>query len=156
MMGNRPFRLILVTDQEMIFHSLALFTEVYTDIELIGNAVTLKEALCLSAERGPDLFLVDWALHSVDATALVRTISMQYPTVPVIVLVSSLDEKVSDVMFAARARACLDKLVPNIDQIAETIRSLCPYSKLAEDKRMINSAITKHSPLIKPTAKAWV
>lgn len=123
-MVNSTSRLLLVTSQEMIFNSLSLFTEVYPEFELVGSAATLQEALRLSTEQRPDLFLVDYPIRSIDPGTLVQTIRREFPAIPVIIMFSFVDRKITETMLATGASACLDKTTVNIDKLAETIRAV--------------------------------
>ncbi|NTU84267.1 MAG: response regulator transcription factor [Chloroflexales bacterium] len=88
MTDERPIRVVLVDDHEMVRQGLATFLAVYDDLALVGEACSGAEALAICAAAQPDVVLMDLMMPDMDGPAATRALKAQQPCVQVIALTS--------------------------------------------------------------------
>jgi len=116
-----PIRVLLVDDQEMVRHSLAIFLALFDDLLLVGEASNGVEAIHLCAIHQPHVVLIDLVMPKMDGIAATRTIRREHPSTQVIALTSFQDEEKIQAVLEAGAMGYLLKNV-SIDELSETIR----------------------------------
>lgn len=88
MAQQRPIRVLLVDDHEMVRSGLAVFLEGHEDMQLVGQAADGAEAVRLCGEVQPDVVLMDLVMPGMDGITATRIIREQHPGVHVIALTS--------------------------------------------------------------------
>jgi DNA-binding NarL/FixJ family response regulator len=86
-------RVLIVDDHLMVRRGLATFLRAAPDLELVGEAATGTEAVCLCAQVRPDVVLMDLRLPELDGIAATRAIRAADPHVQVIAITSSHDDE---------------------------------------------------------------
>ena len=118
-----PLRLLIADDQPLIRRALALTLGAEADIEVVGQAVDGAEAIELARALRPDVVVMDLQMPRTSGVVATREISMQQPSVGIVVLTTfDHDELVFDAIRAG-ARAYLLKDAAE-DEILETIRAV--------------------------------
>lgn len=131
-----PIRVLIVEDHRLVAEGLQALLAAYSDIELVGVAASVEEAVRTAGEHRPDVILMDFRLPDgtgADATARIRR---QQKTVAVVFL--STDESEDTLVAAVRAGGCgyLSKARAAAD-VASAVRRaaegemLIPASQLA-------------------------
>lgn len=90
--GSGRIRVLLVDDHEMVRQGLAVFLEVFDDLELAGEAEHGRDAVRRCAEVQPDVVLMDLMMPEMDGVAATRALREQFPAVRVIALTSFQEE----------------------------------------------------------------
>jgi len=89
MLRTRNIRVLVVDDHEMVRRSLAVFAQIYDDIEIVGAATNGDEAMRLCADLRPDIMLLDLNIPRIDGLSVARVMRQLYPAVQVVVLTHS-------------------------------------------------------------------
>lgn len=91
--AQRPQRLVLVDDHEMVLHGLgAMLAHFPDEVVIVGQATSAAAALALVAELKPDVVLCDVRLGKESGLDLCRQITTQYPATKVVHLTVYDDE----------------------------------------------------------------
>jgi DNA-binding NarL/FixJ family response regulator len=103
-------RILVVDDHPIIFTGLQQLLSPQTELEVIGNAKNVDEALNIIATEIPDLVIIDIGLKSEkDGLVLVKEISEGYPMVKTMVLSMHDEEIYSKRAAEAGARGYVNK-----------------------------------------------
>lgn len=81
-----PIRILVADDHLIIRQGLRLILETAEDFELVGEASDGAEALRLSAERRPDVILMDLRMPGMDGLTAIERLSAEQPQVAVVIL----------------------------------------------------------------------
>ncbi|MEX0174128.1 response regulator [Streptomyces sp. LMG1-1-1.1] len=103
-MADRPIRVLLVDDHQVVRRGLRTFLEVQDDIEVVGEAADGAEGVARAEELRPDVVLMDVKMPGTDGIeALKRLRELANPTR--VLIVTSFTEQ-RTVVPALRAGAC--------------------------------------------------
>ena len=98
-----PVRVLLVDDQALFREALATLLGVRADIDVVGEAANVDEALTRAAELNPDVVLMDLRMPVLDGIAATRRMRVEQPQARVIALTTFDDDE--EVFAALRAGA---------------------------------------------------
>lgn len=115
-------RVLLVDDHEMVRQGLAVFLQVFDDLELAGEAEDGAAAVELCARLRPDVVLMDLMMPRMDGAAATRAIRECLPSVQIIALTSFQEEGLVQRALQAGAIGYLLKNV-SADDLAAAIRA---------------------------------
>ena len=79
-------KILLVDDHPIVREGLAQFINNETDLTVCGLASNAPEAMTLVAIHSPDLVVADLSLAGKPGLELVKDLTAQYPSLPVLVL----------------------------------------------------------------------
>lgn len=115
-------RVVLVDDHSMIRIGLKAYFDTIIDIEVVGEAGSGEEALCVVEETHPDVILMDLIMNGMDGVEATQQVKKICPTCKVIILTSYHED--SNIFPALRAGA-LSYVLKDIDpdDLAKAIRS---------------------------------
>lgn len=119
--NERPIRVLLVDDHEIVRRGLAVFLEGFDDMELVGQAEDGEEAVQRCRELKPDVVLMDLVMPKMDGPTAIRTIRAQNPNVKVVALTTFRDKELVHETLQAGAVGYLYKDV-SVDELANAIR----------------------------------
>lgn len=102
-------RLLLVDDHAVVRSGLRMLLETEDDVEIIGEAGTASEALATTAERRPDVILMDIGLPDKSGIEATREIKAQFPEVAIVALTIHEDEEYFFKMLEAGASGYVPK-----------------------------------------------
>lgn len=120
--GSDHIRVLLVDDHEMIRQGLAVFLDVFDDLELAGEAENGRDAMRRCAEVQPDVVLMDLMMPGMDGVAATRALREQFPAVRVIALTSFQEDGLVQRALQAGAIGYLLKNV-SANELAGAIRA---------------------------------
>jgi DNA-binding NarL/FixJ family response regulator len=86
-------RIVIADDHAVVRAGLAQLLGTFPDVELVGTAADGAEAVALSAERRPDVVLMDLEMPVLDGIAATARIRAAQPEVAVVVLTSFSDRE---------------------------------------------------------------
>jgi DNA-binding NarL/FixJ family response regulator len=89
----RPIRVVIADDHEVVRAGIGRLLEVEEDIEVVGLARDGEEAIALSADRDPDVVLMDLQMPRVDGIEATQAISRTGDGPSVVVLTSFSDRR---------------------------------------------------------------
>ncbi len=135
-------RVLLVADASLMRDSLAALLGTETELEVIGAVANSAHAVRLAIAAGVDVAIVDFAPESGAQT--VASLRGRWPSVRVLVLTSSEDERFID----AALRAGVDGCLLRTDSRADLMTAL---RKLSEGHRYFSRSIRDR--LARPSAK---
>ncbi len=85
-MAEKPTRILLVDDHQVLRDGLKVLLEIEEDIEVIGEAPTGSEVLEKVRALKPDMVIMDLGLPDISGIEVTRNLTEQMPNVAVIVL----------------------------------------------------------------------
>jgi DNA-binding NarL/FixJ family response regulator len=100
----RPIRVLIADDHEIVRVGIGRLLETMPDIEVVGLACDGEEAIALSADRAPDVVLMDLQMPQVSGIEATHGIVEAFPPARVLMLTISGQER--DVLDAMLAGAC--------------------------------------------------
>ena len=121
MENERPIRVLLVDDHEIVRRGLAVFLDGYDDMELVGQAENGEEAVALCRELEPDVVLMDLMMPKMDGPTAIREIREHAPNVKVVALTTFRDKELVHETLQAGAVGYLYKDA-SVDELADAIR----------------------------------
>ena len=89
----RPIRVLIVDDHEIVRVGIGRLLDAKDDIEVVGLACDGEEAIELSADREPDIVLMDLQMPRVDGIAATQAITGEDDAPRVVVLTSFSDRR---------------------------------------------------------------
>ena len=110
--------MLLVEDHEMVAEGLARLLGDQPDIEPVGVASTIDDAVQVARRQRPDLVLMDYRLPDGDGVHGTRRLLEEVPDANVVVLTAQPDEIVLEGALGAGACAFVSKQAPAADLIA--------------------------------------
>lgn len=90
---NRPVRVLLIDDSQLIRLGLKAALEDRSDIAIVGEAGTAQEGIALALQLRPDVVLLDLRLPDQPGFAACRELAKCQPDSRVLILTSATDER---------------------------------------------------------------
>ena len=115
---DKPARVLLVDDHQMVRQGLIFFLSTQPGITIVGEAGTAEEALQLVDELLPDVVLMDIVLPHMSGIEALRTIYEKYSDIHVIMLSSFVDTDKVERAIQAGAAGYLMKDVDPVELAA--------------------------------------
>ena len=120
--SSKPIRVMVVDDHTMVRRGLAIFLNIYDDLQLAGEAETGAAAIQLCGEILPDVILMDMAMPDMDGASTTHAIRKKHPQVQILALTSFKDGSLIKKALEAGAIGYLIKDV-SADDLARAIRA---------------------------------
>lgn len=155
MIEEKPIRVLLVDDHEMVRRGLATMLRAFDDMDLVGEAEDGKQAIHLCAQLMPDVVLMDLEMPVIDGIAATNTIHKRFPNIHIIALTSFSEKELIRDALKAGAIGYLLKNVP-IQQLVDAIRAAYkgkPTLAPEATQVLINAATKTKSPGIDLTPR---
>lgn len=126
-----PVRLLLVDDHRIVREGLASMLATQSDMMVVGEAGTGREALIQTAHLSPDVMLLDLEMPEVDGVGVLEGLRTVAPQVRVIVLTAyGADERILDALRAG-AKGYLLKGA-GLDEVLRAIRAVAAGGSILE------------------------
>ena len=116
---SQPVRVLIADDNVATRLGLKLALNLYSDIEVVGEAANGGEAVRLVAEVQPDVVLIDGKMPIIDGLEATRLIKSQWPEIRVIMLTMCAEYQAGAI--DAGADASLLKDGGSVDALRDTI-----------------------------------
>jgi DNA-binding NarL/FixJ family response regulator len=116
-------KVLLVDDQDLFRHGLALLLKLETELTVIGQACNGKLAIELATQLQPDVILMDVRMPICNGVEATRQIHAQFPWIRILVLTTFDEDEYIWQSLQAGALGYLLKNTPS-NQIANAIRAL--------------------------------
>jgi len=115
-------RVVIADDHAVVRAGLGQLLATFADVELVGSAANGEEVVALSAERSPDVVLMDLEMPVLDGIEATKRIRASQPDVAVVVLTSFSDrERILSALDAGAAGYLLKDAEP--DALARAIEA---------------------------------
>lgn len=122
MCSSTRIRILSIEDHPVFYEGLRIILESRPDMEVVGHAMTVAEAVDRFSDSAPDVVLLDLRLPGVSGTEGVLAMRRQFPEARVIVLTTvDLDGEIQHALQAGAAAYVL-KSLPK-DEIIAAIRA---------------------------------
>jgi DNA-binding NarL/FixJ family response regulator len=89
-----PIRVLIVDDHQMVAQGLVKILDDEADIEVVGSASTVEDAVALTRLRRPDVVLMDYELPDGTGVQATERIKTDFPVTKVVMVTSYTDESV--------------------------------------------------------------
>jgi NarL family two-component system response regulator LiaR len=119
---SNTIRVLIVDDHAVVRTGLKFFVLAYDDLELVGEAESGEQALCLCSQVQPDVVLMDLVMPGMDGISATRAIRQGCPEIQVVALTSFKEQELVQGALEAGAISYLLKDV-TADELAEAIRA---------------------------------
>jgi DNA-binding NarL/FixJ family response regulator len=113
-----PFRILLVDDHSLVLKGLASLIEPQPDMQIVGQAGTVREAISLARSLMPDLILMDFTLPDGTGDEATRVIRATLPETKIIFLTVHDDDERLVAAIAAGATGYLLKSMRSADLLS--------------------------------------
>lgn len=120
---NKPIKVLLVEDQQLVREGLKGLLALSDEIELVGEAADGAEALALLADNEADLVLSDMRMPRLDGVGLIRALAARALHIPVVLLTTFDDTEAFDEAVRAGARGFLLKAI-SPDTLLQALREV--------------------------------
>jgi two-component system, NarL family, response regulator LiaR len=114
-------RVVAVDDHDLLRSGLRLVIDTVSDIELVGEASSGREAVTLCAQVHPDVVLMDLIMSDIDGVTAIKQIRDVNPNIKIIALTSFVEDAL---VLAALNAGAVSYVVKNIsvDELTSAIR----------------------------------
>ena len=119
---TKPIRVVLVDDHDMVLALLVAAMAAEPDFEVVGSAMTIADALLVTAASDPDVVVIDYTLPDGDGAEGARRLRQATPDLRVIMLTGRDDEATR--LEALDAGCCgFVAKGARLDQLARAVRA---------------------------------
>jgi two-component system, NarL family, response regulator NreC len=151
-MGDTPIRVLIVDDHAVVRTGLKLLLETQEDMEAVGEAGTVDEAIVEARALEPDLILLDLTMPGKPGLQAMPALLKEHPNVKVMILSMEDDPRYVREAFAAGARGYLLKeAVAN--EVVGAIREVAGGGRYVHPElgaRLIDTEPSAESPRADP------
>ncbi len=136
-----PIRILLADDHRIVREGLASMLSTQSDIHVVGEAGTGREAVALIKRLQPDIVLLDLEMPDLDGVGVLEQIRPEFPNVRVVILTAyGTDERILDAVRAG-ARGYLLKGA-GLNEVLQAVRVVAAGGSLlasAVTERLLGS-----------------
>ncbi len=115
-------RVLVVDDHQVLADSLVRVLGAEPDVEPVGVAPTLAQAMAMVSEHRPDVVLLDHALPDGEGAAAVRPLLDAHPGLHVVMLTASTSDRVLGAAMEAGAAGFISKS-SGLDELVGAVRA---------------------------------
>lgn len=146
-------RIVLVDDHAIVRHGLRAVLEREDDLQIVGEAATVTEALTVVERTRPDIVLLDLKLSTGDNTEgleLCGQLTQQYPDIGVLILTTFLD---GDLVVEAIRRGARGHVVKDVDttELVRSIRAVARRESSFDSRSAAAMVESMNAPANKPS-----
>lgn len=92
-MDNKPIKVLVVDDHEMVRRGLIAYLETEADIQVVGEVENGQQAVDFCQKQIPDVILMDLVMEKLDGVQATKQILAKHPQIKIIILTSFIDEE---------------------------------------------------------------
>lgn len=124
-----PYRILIADDHEIVRQGLKSIMKAQPDWEIVGEAITGREAVELSRQRKPHLVIMDIGMPELNGLEATRQILKEFPAMEVLVLTMHESEQLIREVLATGARGYILKSDAGRELVAavDALRQHRPY-----------------------------
>ena len=137
----RPIRVLLVDDHVMVRQGLRCALEVYSSIQVVGEASDGEEALACIEKVQPSVVVMDIIMPKMDGIAATRLIKKRYPQIAVVGLTREQKDYTFYTMKRAGAFEVVDKKNAVVELYDAIQRALAGIDGKAVDRPAISPGL---------------
>lgn len=115
---SRRIRVMVVDDHEMVAQGLARMIDDEPDLELVGVAGTVAEAVSCAQREVPDVVLMDYRLPDGDGASATASVRAPHPQIKVVILTGEGSEDILMRSIECGAVGMISKARPGEDVVA--------------------------------------
>ncbi|WP_058235038.1 response regulator transcription factor [Devriesea agamarum] len=146
---ERPIKVLLVEDQQLIRRGLAMLLATSTGVEVVAQAEDGQKALDMLTMTDADVVLTDARMPRMDGIELAEHCTREYPTLPVLVLTTFDDDALVQAVIASGASGFLLKDT-SVEELTRALHAAIGGGMVI-DPRVARAAVqpktTKDEPL---------
>jgi DNA-binding NarL/FixJ family response regulator len=116
--GNRLIRLVIADDHELIREGIKKIVRLSADLNIVGEAADLKQALALVARVRPDVAVLDITLPDADGLVGLTALRRHFPALRVVILSMHPEQRYAAAALRAGALAYVSKSVASTELVA--------------------------------------
>jgi len=129
--AERPIRVFLLDDHEIVRRGIRVFLKPETAIEIVGEAETGEQALARIPPTRPDVAILDVRLPDANGVEVCREIRSDHPEIECIMLTSFADDEALFQAIVAGAAGYLLKQIKGTD-IVDAVRRVADGQSLLD------------------------
>jgi DNA-binding NarL/FixJ family response regulator len=144
---QRPIRVLIADDQELVRAGFAMILTAQPDIAVIGEAADGAEAIRAARATGPDVVLMDIRMPNVDGIEATRAICRETRAKVLVLTTFDLDEYVYDALRAGASGFLLKDM--RRDELVEAVRVVAAGEALLAPtvtRRLIADVVERGRP----------
>jgi DNA-binding NarL/FixJ family response regulator len=124
-----PYRILIADDHEIVRRGLKSVLEAQPDYEVIGEALTGREAVDLARRQKPDLVIMDIGMPELNGLEATRQLLKEFPAIEVLILTMHESEQVIREVLDTGARGYILKSDAGRELVAavDALRRHKPY-----------------------------
>jgi len=145
---NKPIKLMIVDDHDMLRSGIKVFIEAFDDIELLYEAGDGEEALLKCHQQQPDVILMDFKMPRMDGVTAIAKIKEFYPDIQFIMLTSFVNEEIVKAALQAGAIGYLLKDAGIEELHTAILRAYQGESMLSPEATQVLIQATTNPPAI--------
>jgi DNA-binding NarL/FixJ family response regulator len=119
---TKRIRVVLVDDHDMVLRLLVAAMAAQPDFDVVGSAMTIADALMVTAASDPDVVVIDYTLPDGDGAEGARRLRQATPDLRVIMLTGRDDEATRKAAFDAGCCGFVAKGA-RLDELAVAVRA---------------------------------
>ena len=150
-----PYRILIADDHEIVRQGLKSIITAQSDWEVVGEAITGREAVELSRQHKPNLVIMDIGMPELNGLEAARQILKQFPGMEILVLTMHESEQLIREVLDTGARGYVLKSDAGRDLVAavDALRHHKPYftTKVSE---MVLTEYLRRGPRVEELADA--
>ncbi len=130
--NQRRFKLVLIDDHPVVREGLAALLSIESDLQIVGDAGNVEDAIKLIRERTPDLVVCDLTMPGYTGSNAVRKLRSEFPLTQILVLSAHCSVECIRESFGAGANGYVRKdafrgdLLSALRRVVRGIHATCP------------------------------
>jgi DNA-binding NarL/FixJ family response regulator len=148
-----PYRILIADDHEIVRQGLKSIITAQSDWELVGEAITGRQAVELSRQRKPDLVIMDIGMPDLNGLEATRQILKEFPGIEILVLTMHESEQLIREVLDTGARGYVLKSDAGRELVAavDALRHHRPYFTTKVSEMVLTEYLRRGPRVEEPT-----